>query len=118
VIAASAVALTVGAALGSWRLMRTLGAGLYKIQPVHSFAAQVAAALVVMGSVLLGGPVSTIQVVAASIMGAGSAERLSRVRWGLAGQILKAWLFTIPLTAALAALIRLGMNHIILMNKG
>lgn len=110
VVAISAGVMTLGASLGSWRLIRTLGVGLYRMQPVHSFTAQVAAALVIIGGVLFGGPVSTTQVIAAAVIGAGSAERMSKVRWGLAGQILRAWLLTIPATAAIAALIRLALS--------
>lgn len=110
VVVISAGVMTLGASLGSWRLIRTLGVGLYRMQPVHSFTAQVAAALVIIGGVLFGGPVSTTQVIAAAIIGAGSAERMSKVRWGLAGQILRAWLLTIPATAAIAALIRLAIG--------
>ncbi|MBC7232478.1 MAG: inorganic phosphate transporter [Chloroflexi bacterium] len=111
VVGISASTMMVGASLGGWRLIRTLGMGLYKMQPVHSFTAQVAAALVIIGGVLFGGPVSTTQVVAAAVIGAGSAERTSKVRWGLAGQIVRAWLLTIPATAGIAALIHVVMAH-------
>ncbi|MGQ9494369.1 MAG: anion permease, partial [Anaerolineae bacterium] len=107
VVAASAGVMMIGVSLGGWRLIRTLGIGLYKIQPVHGLTGQIAATLVIIGGVLFGGPVSTSQVVAAAIIGAGSAERTRKVRWGLAGQIVRAWLLTIPATAAVAALIRL-----------
>ncbi|MGH2592667.1 MAG: inorganic phosphate transporter [Anaerolineae bacterium] len=103
VIAISAGAIALGASLGGWRLIRTLGAKFYTIRPVHGFTAQVASATVILGAALLGGPVSTTQVVSSSILGVGSAERLSKVRWGVAQQIGVAWLLTIPMSALLAA---------------
>ena len=103
VIALSAGALALGTSLGGWRLIRTLGARFYTIRPVHGFTAQTASATVILGASLLGGPVSTTQVVSSSIVGAGSAERLSKVRWGMARQIAVAWLLTIPMSTLLAA---------------
>ncbi len=103
VIAISAGAIALGTSLGGWRLIRTLGAKFYTIRPVHGFTAQAASASVILGASLLGGPVSTTHVVSSSILGVGSAERLSKVRWGVAGQIVAAWLFTIPMSALLAA---------------
>ncbi|MFQ5854149.1 MAG: anion permease [Anaerolineae bacterium] len=103
VIAISAGAIALGTALGGWRLIRTLGGKFYKIRPVHGFSAQVTSATVILGAALLGGPVSTTQVVSSAILGVGSAERLSKVRWGVAGNIAVAWLLTIPATALVAA---------------
>jgi len=103
VIALSAGAIAMGTAFGGWRLIRTLGGKFYKIRPVHGFSAQVTSASVILGAALLGGPVSTTQVVSSAIMGVGSAERLSKVRWGVAGNIAVAWLLTIPATALVAA---------------
>jgi PiT family inorganic phosphate transporter len=105
VIALSAGAIALGTALGGWRLIRTLGGKFYKIRPVHGFSSQAASAGVILGASLLGGPVSTTQVVSSSIMGAGSAERLSKVRWGVAGNIAMAWLVTIPVTTLIAAVL-------------
>ncbi len=105
VIALSAGAIALGTALGGWRLIKTLGAKFYKIRPVHGFTSQIASASVIMGAALLGGPVSTTQVVSSAILGVGSAERVSKVRWGVAGNIATAWVLTIPATALLAALI-------------
>jgi len=103
VIALSAGAIALGTGLGGWRLIRTLGGKFYKIRPVHGFAVQMTSALVVLGASLVGGPVSTTQVVSSAIMGVGSAERVSKVRWGVAGEIAIAWLVTIPATALVAA---------------
>jgi PiT family inorganic phosphate transporter len=105
VILLSATAIALGTASGGWRLIRTLGAGFYKIRPIHGFTSQLSSAAVIMGAALLGGPVSTTQVVSSSIMGVGSAERLSKVRWGVAGSIAIAWVVTIPVSAAMAALL-------------
>ena len=105
VIALSAAAIALGTAVGGWRLIRTLGGKFYKIRPVHGFTSQIASASVISGAALLGGPVSTTQVVSSSIMGVGSGERVSKVRWGVAGNIVMAWVLTIPATAILAALV-------------
>jgi PiT family inorganic phosphate transporter len=103
VIALSASAIALGTASGGWRLIETLGAKFYKIRPVHAFGSQMTSASVILGAALLGGPVSTTQVVSSSIMGAGSADRLSKVRWTVARDIAVAWLLTIPISALLAA---------------
>ena len=103
VIALSAGAIALGTALGGWRLIKTLGGKFYKIRPVHGFSSQVTSATVILSASLVGGPVSTTQVVSSSIIGAGSAERLSKVRWGVAGNIALAWVVTIPATALIAA---------------
>ncbi len=105
VIALSAGAIATGTALGGWRLIKTLGGGFYKIRPVHGFTSQIASASVIMGAALLGGPVSTTQVVSSAILGVGSAERVSKVRWSVAGHIVTAWFLTIPATALVAALV-------------
>lgn len=113
VIAASAGAIALGTALGGWRLIRTLGGRIYKIRPIHGFTAQTASAAVILGAALLGGPVSTTQVVSSAIMGAGAAERLSKVRWNVAQEMLIAWGLTIPVTAAIAALVYLPIKRIV-----
>jgi PiT family inorganic phosphate transporter len=112
VTAASAVILALGTAMGSWRTIRTLGRGLYRIRPVHSFSSQVASAAVILGAALLGGPVSSTQVISSTILGVGAAERLSKVRWGVAKNILTAWLLTIPISGLLAALAYLVVRQI------
>jgi PiT family inorganic phosphate transporter len=102
VIAISAGAIALGTSVGGWRLIKTLGGRFYKIRPVHGFTAQISSASIILGAALLGGPVSTTQVVSSSILGAGSAERVNMVRWGVAGNILMAWVFTIPITILLS----------------
>jgi len=111
VIAASSGAIALGTAMGGWRIIRTLGGKFYKIRPVHSFTAQITSTVVTLGAALLGGPVSTTQVVSSAILGVGSAERLSKVRWGVAGNIALAWVLTIPASALLAALAYVAICH-------
>ena len=103
VILTCASAIALGTVIGGWRLIKTLGAKFFKIKPVDGFNSQLASAIVILGASLLGGPVSTTQVVSSTIMGVGSAERVSKVRWGVVKDILIAWLVTIPATAVVAA---------------
>lgn len=103
VIASAAGVMALGVATGGRRIIRTVGHGIYRVRPVHGFSSQAAAAGVILGAALLGGPVSTTQVVSSAIMGVGSAERISKVRWGVVENILLAWIVTLPITAILAA---------------
>jgi PiT family inorganic phosphate transporter len=103
VITLSAGAIALGTLTGGWRLIRTLGARFYKIRPVHAFGSQMTSAGIILGAALMGGPVSTTQVVSSAIMGAGSADRVSKVRWTVARDIAVAWVLTIPVSALLAA---------------
>jgi len=110
VIALCAASISLGTATGGWRIIKTLGAKIYRIRPIHGFTSQVTSATVILGAALLGGPVSTTQVVSSAIMGVGSAERLSKVRWGVAGEIFTAWVLTLPITALMAALLYIPMS--------
>jgi PiT family inorganic phosphate transporter len=112
VIALSASAIAFGTSLGGWRLIRTLGGRIFRIRPIHGFTSQVAGASVILGASLVGGPVSTTHVMSSAIIGVGAAERLSKVRWNILGDMLIAWLLTIPATAALAALAALILAQI------
>lgn len=103
VVALSASAIGLGTAFGGWRIIRTLSVGFYRVRPIHGFTAQFASAAVILGASLAGGPVSTTQVVSASILGAGAAERKSKVRWSVLGELAVAWLLTVPAAALLAA---------------
>ena len=105
VVAASAAVIALGTVFGSWRLIKTLGRGLYQVRPIHSFSSQLASAVVILGASLLGGPISSTQVIGTAIMGAGSAERINKVRWGLIQKIALSWLLTIPITAVLAGVL-------------
>lgn len=112
VIAISAGAIALGTALGGWRLIYTLGGRIYKIRPVHAFSSQFASTAVILGAALLGGPVSTTQVVGSSITGAGAAERFKKVRWLVVRDMLITWLTTIPVTLVIAAIVYLLINWV------
>ncbi len=105
VILASAGAIAFGTLLGGWSLIHTLGAKFYRVRPIHGFSAQTASSAVILGAALLGGPVSTTHVVSSAIVGAGSAERVQKVRWGVVNNIVVSWLLTIPASGAIGALI-------------
>ena len=105
VILICASAIAFGTSVGGWQLIRTLGSKFYKIRPVHGFAAQATSAAVILTASLIGGPVSTTQVVSTAIMGVGAADRVSKVRWGVAGEIMLAWVLTIPSTMLVSAFI-------------
>ena len=102
-IFASAAVMSLGTLFGGWRLIRTLGGKFYKIRPVHSFAIQLSSAIIVLAASVTGLPASTTQVVSSSIIGVGSSERLGKVRWGVADDILTAWVVTIPASALFSA---------------
>ncbi|HET6444650.1 MAG TPA: anion permease [candidate division Zixibacteria bacterium] len=112
VIALAAGAMALGTLFGGQRIIRTLGGKFYKIRPVHGFASQATSATIVLGASLFGGPVSTTQVVSSSIVGVGSAERPSKVRWGVFKEIGLAWILTIPATALIAALLYFPINYL------
>jgi inorganic phosphate transporter, PiT family len=109
-----AAGLTIGAGtyVGGWRIIRTLGQRIYKMQPEHGFAAQVAAGTTLYAGTRLGFPISTTHVVSGSVMGAGATRRLSAVRWGVAGNIVLAWLLTLPAAALVAAVLYYPVNWI------
>ncbi len=104
VIASCAAAISLGTASGGWRIIKTLGSKIYRLRSVHAFCAQTASASVILGAALFGGPVSTTHVVSSSIMGVGTGERISAVRWGVAKNIIVAWFITIPASALMAGL--------------
>jgi PiT family inorganic phosphate transporter len=97
----SALAISSGTAVGGWRVIRTLGLRVTALRPVHGFAANTSAAAVIEVASLLGIPVSTTHCASAAIMGIGATRRLSAVRWGVAGNILAAWILTFPICAGL-----------------
>jgi len=105
VIALCASAIALGTFTGAQRIIRTLGTKFYRIRPINGFGAQVASASIILGAALLGGPVSTTQVVSSTIVGVGAAERVSKIRWGVARDILLAWILTIPASMLVAALL-------------
>jgi PiT family inorganic phosphate transporter len=105
--------IAFGTSVGGWRLIRTLGGKFYKIRPIDGFSSQLASGVVILGASLVGGPVSTTQVVSSTIMGVGAAERANKVRWGVAEEIATAWLLTIPSTALVAAGVYLFLRRFI-----
>ncbi len=104
VVAICAAAMALGTLFGGWRIIKTLGGRFYKIRPIHSFNSQLASTVIILGAALLGGPVSTSQVVSATILGSGAAERVNKVRWQVVKNILLAWVLTVPAAAGIAAL--------------
>lgn len=104
-IAGAALSLACGIAFGGFKIIKTVGAGIYKVRPIHSFASQLTAGTIILVSSLLGAPVSSSQIVSSSIMGVGAAERYKSVKWNVAGRILISWFITIPIAGALAALL-------------
>jgi inorganic phosphate transporter, PiT family len=104
VIIVSATALSLGTAVGGWRIMRTMGSRVVELEPVHGFAAETTAATILLGTAHFGMPVSTTHVISSAIMGVGSARGPKGVRWGVARRILLAWIITIPAAGIVAAL--------------
>ncbi len=105
VILTCAIAMALGTMSGGWRIIRTLGSKMIKLQPIHGFAAETTASIIITGASQLGIPVSTTQVISSSILGVGATRRLSAVRWGIVGNILWAWVLTLPLTFAFSGLL-------------
>jgi PiT family inorganic phosphate transporter len=104
VILVAASAISLGTAAGGWRIIKTMGQRVVKLDPVHGFAAETTAATIIFGASHFGMPVSTTHVISSAIIGVGSSDRLSAVRWGVAGNIVIAWILTIPASALAAAL--------------
>lgn len=105
VILICALAMGFGTAVGGWRVIKTLGVQMLKLQPVHGFAAETSATAIIIGASALGLPVSTTHVISTSIMGVGATKRLSAVRWGVVRKIVIAWIFTLPICAGMGWLI-------------
>jgi PiT family inorganic phosphate transporter len=112
VTALSAAALSLGVATGGYRIIRTLGAKMYRLRPIHGLDSQAAAATIIIGATLAGAPVSTTQVISTAILGAGAAERMRAIRWGVATQILTAWFVTIPVVAVSAGMLYLVLARL------
>ena len=102
VILLAASAMSLGTAAGGWRIIRTMGQRVVKLDPVHGFAAETTAATIILTASQFGMPVSTTHVISSAIMGVGSSDRFSAVRWGVAGNIVIAWILTIPASGAMA----------------
>ncbi len=106
------VVMGTGTAVGGWRVIKTMGCRLTKLEPVHGFAAETAAATAIQLASFMGIPLSTTHTISTAIMGVGATKRLSAVRWGVAGNIVAAWLITFPVCGALGALFALLFNWI------
>jgi inorganic phosphate transporter, PiT family len=105
VIVSSAAAISLGTYTGGWRIIRTMGTRIIKMDPAQGFSAQGSGAVVILAASHLGYPLSTTQVISGAIMGAGAAKRLSAVRWGIAGNIVIAWVLTLPASGLVGALV-------------
>lgn len=99
-----ATAMAVGTSVGGWSIIKTVGGKIFKLEPINGFAADLNSSIVVFTATLLHLPVSTTHVVSGSIMGVGAAKRINAVRWGVAQQMVMAWVLTIPCTAVMGAL--------------
>lgn len=112
VILASAAAMALGTAVGGWRIIKTMGSKLVDLSPAHGFAAETAAASVILTATHFGLPISTTHVIASSILGVGATRRARSVRWGMAFNIVMAWILTIPGAGLIAGLIALLLRHL------
>ncbi len=113
VIIISHTTIALGTIAGGWKVVKTMGTKITKLRPINGFCAETAGAGVVIGSSLFGIPVSTTHVISGSIIGVGLTKRLSAVRWGIARNIIWAWILTIPVTAFIGALSYLILNPVI-----
>jgi PiT family inorganic phosphate transporter len=104
VVVSAATAIALGTYSGGWRIIRTMGSRIFKMDPAQGFAAQSGGAAVLLTAAHLGFPLSTTHSITGAVLGAGAAKRLSAVRWGLAGNIVVAWVLTLPAAAAVGAL--------------
>ncbi len=102
VVLACALAMGFGTIFGGWKIIKTLGVKMLKLEPIHGFAAETSSAAIILVSSHWGLPVSTTHVVSAAILGVGATKRLSAVRWGIAGKIVMAWVLTLPFCIAIA----------------
>lgn len=102
---AAATAMAAGTAVGGWKIIKTMGTKIFKIEPINGFAADFSAASVIFGATLLHLPVSTTHAITSAILGVGSAKRFKSVKWSLAGRIVVTWFITIPICGFLAGLI-------------
>ena len=99
-----ALAMCMGTAIGGWKIVKTMGHRIFKLEPVHGFAAETATGCVITCASMIGAPVSTTHTVSSAIFGVGSSKRLSAVRWGVAGQLVIAWVLTLPCAGIVGAI--------------
>ena len=113
VVLICALAMGLGTALGGWKVIKTMGVSMLKLEPVHGFAAETSATAVILGASYFGLPVSTTHVIATAIMGVGATKRLSAVRWGIGKKIVNAWILTLPACALFAWVLCKVLNLIV-----
>ncbi len=113
VIIACAIAMGLGTSIGGWKIIKTMGVNMIRLQPINGFAAETGAAILIETMTRFGAPVSTTHIISTSIMGVGASKRLTAVRWALAKNIVWAWVLTIPVTAGIGALIILLIKLIV-----
>jgi len=106
-----ALAMGLGTATGGWKIVKTMGHKIFKLEPVHGCAAETAAAIVITGASHFGAPISTTHVISTAVLGVGASKRLSAVRWGVAGSMVVAWVITIPASGLVAGLSFLLLQH-------
>lgn len=107
-----ALAMGLGTATGGWKIVKTMGHKIFKLEPVHGCAAETAAAIVITGASHFGAPISTTHVISTAVLGVGASKRLSAVRWGVAGSMVVAWIITIPASGLVAGLSFLLLQHL------
>ena len=112
VVIAAHAAISLGTLSGGWRIIHTMGSKITRLQPVGGFAAETAGAVSLFTATALGVPVSTTHTITGAIIGVGSTRRLSAVRWGVAGQIVWAWILTIPISAFIAAVVYYALSFV------
>jgi PiT family inorganic phosphate transporter len=103
--------ISLGTMFGGWRIVKTMGTKITKLRPMGGFSAEAAAACSIIGATLAGIPVSTTHTITGAIVGVGATKRLSAVRWGVAGNIIWAWILTIPISAIISAITYLSYKH-------
>jgi inorganic phosphate transporter, PiT family len=106
------IAIAAGTLMGGWRIVKTMGQKICKLQPVHGFAAEMGGSLTLYGATYFGIPVSTTHTITGAIMGVGATRRLSAVRWGLGTKIVLAWVITLPICALLGALFHIPLAYL------
>jgi PiT family inorganic phosphate transporter len=107
-----ALAMGMGTAMGGWKIVKTMGHKIFKLEPVHGFAAETAASAVIMAASSMGAPISTTHTISTTVIGVGASKRFSAVRWGVAGNLVVAWVLTIPASGIVAALFFWGLEFI------
>jgi PiT family inorganic phosphate transporter len=110
IVLAAHIAIALGTAFGGWRIVKTMGSRITKLRPFGGFCAETAGGITVLLATSLGVPVSTTHTITGAIVGVGAAQRVSAVRWGVAGRIVWAWVLTIPMSAAIAAVAYLALQ--------